>query len=98
MERKRNNYDKEFKLSAVKMVVEGGRSTTSVARDLGINANSLHNWKRAYLEDSDNTFPGKGHSKPWQEELQRLHKELSEVKMEREILKKAITYFKNTKD
>ncbi|MEW6194136.1 MAG: transposase, partial [Bacteroidota bacterium] len=50
MGEKRRSYDKEFKISAVKLILEGGKSTASVARDLGVNENSLHNWKRAYLE------------------------------------------------
>jgi transposase len=46
MGEKRNTYDKEFKLSAVKMIMEEGVSIAQVARDLGVNANSLHNWKK----------------------------------------------------
>jgi transposase len=92
----RKTYDKEFKLSAVKMIVEGGMSVRRVSRDLGINENSLHNWKKAYLEDKQNAFPGKGRMKPEEEELRKLKKELKTVKMERDILKKAIGFF--TKD
>ena len=89
----RRTYDKEFKLSAVKLILEGGKTTASVARDLGINENSLHNWKRAYLSDQENTFPGKGHQKPEDEELRKLRKALRDMTMERDILKKAIAYF-----
>lgn len=93
MGEKRRSYDKEFKISAVKLILEGGKSTASVARDLGVNENSLHNWKRAYLEDQENSFPGKGHQKPEDEELRKLRKELHDMTMERDILKKAIAYF-----
>ena len=64
MVEKRNTYDKEFKLSAVKMIIEEGMSIAQVSRDLGINANSLHNWKKAYQEDHQHAFPGKGKMKP----------------------------------
>ena len=49
MSRERKTYDREFKLSAVKMITEGGMKLSEVSRDLGVNENSLHNWKRAYL-------------------------------------------------
>jgi transposase len=90
---KRNSYDKQFKLSAVKMIVEGGMRVSQVSRDLGINENSLHKWKRDYLSDQQNAFPGKGKMKPEDEEFRRIEKELRRVQMENEILKKAIGYF-----
>lgn len=90
---KRNSYDKQFKLSAVKMIVETGMRVSQVSRDLGINENSLHKWKRDYLSDQQNAFPGKGKMKPEDEEFRRIEKELRRVKMENEILKKAIGYF-----
>lgn len=89
----RRSYDKEFKISAVKLILEGGKSTASAARDLGVNENSLHNWKRAYLSDQEHSFPGNGHQKPEDEELRKLRKELRDMTMERDILKKAIAYF-----
>jgi transposase len=98
MSEKRKTYDKEFKLSAVKMILEGGMNISRVSRDLGINENSLYNWKRAYLEDQQNSFPGKGRMKLEEEELRRLKKELSIVKMERDILKKAIAFFAKEKE
>lgn len=50
--RTRRTFDKEFKLSAVKMVVEQNQSVSSVARDLGIASNTLQNWKKDYLRKS----------------------------------------------
>jgi transposase len=97
MTEKRKTYDKEFKLTAVKMILEGGMSVSRVSRDLGINENSLHNWKRAYLRDQQNAFPGKGRLKPEEEEIRELKRELHIVKMERDILKKAIAFFAKEK-
>lgn len=93
MTKTRKTYDKEFKLSAVKMITEGGMKLSEVSRDLGVNENSLHKWKKDYLSDQQNAFPGKGRMKPEEEELRRLEKELKRVKLENEILKKAIGYF-----
>ena len=75
------------------MIVEGGMSLSQVSKDLGINENSLHKWKKDYLSDQQNAFPGKGRLKPEEEELRKLKKQLSRVTMERDILKKAIGYF-----
>jgi transposase len=98
MSEKRRSYDKEFKLSAVKMITEGGMSLMQVSRDLGVNENSLHKWKKDYMSDQQNAFPGKGRMKPEEEELRRVKKELAKVTMERDILKKAIGYFAKVKE
>jgi len=89
----RRSYDKEFKLSAVKLVLESEKSVKIIASELGISENALFNWKRKYLEDTQNAFPGKGHLKPLDEEIRRRDKEIATLKMERDILKKALAYF-----
>jgi len=98
MSEKRKTYDKEFKLSAIKMIVEAGISVSRISKDLGVNENSLYKWKRAYLEGQHDAFPGKGKMKPEEEELKNLKKELTIVKMERDILKKAIAFFAKEKE
>ncbi len=93
-EKKRNRkYDKQFKEEAVRLVTEGGRKVTEVARSLGIHENLLRTWKRKYKEDPRGRFPGKGHLKPQDEELRRLQKENANLKEDREILKKALAIF-----
>ncbi len=92
----RRRFSAEFKREAVLVIVDGSRSPTEVARDLDINVNLLHNWRRQYLEDQDNTFPGKGNLKPEDAEFRRLRRELEEVKLERDILKKALAIFSKT--
>jgi len=89
----RKNYDKEFKIQAVKLVLESDKSVANIAEDLGISDNTLFLWKKQYLEDARNAFPGKGKLKPEEEEMRRLKKELAHVKMERDILKKAVAFF-----
>ena len=91
--KERRNYRREFKEEAVKMVTEGGRRATEVARSLGIHENLLHTWKRQYLKGIGGSFPGKGKLKPEDEELKKLQKENHELRMEREILKKALAIF-----
>jgi len=98
MSEKRRSFDKEFKLSAVKLVLESEKSVESIATELGVSSNTLFNWKRKYLEDAKNAFPGKGNLKPEDEELRKVKKELLRVTMERDILKKAIAYFAKVKE
>lgn len=94
----RRTYDREFKISAVKLVLDSGRSVKSIAEDLGISDNTLFIWKKKYLEDAKDAFPGKGHMKPEQEELRKKDREIARLKMERDILKKAIAYFAKVKE
>jgi transposase len=89
----RRFYDTEFKRDAVKLVIEGGRRATEVAKGLGINENVLYRWIKQYREDPKNSFPGKGFLKPEDEGLRKLKKELQDVKEERDILKKAVGIF-----
>jgi transposase len=89
----RKTYDKEFKISAVKLVLDSGRTLASIAADLGIADNTLFNWKKRYLEDAKNAFPGKGRLKPEDEELRKKDREIATLKMERDILKKAMAFF-----
>ena len=89
----RRRFDKEYKQEVVRLVVEGGRQVSEVARDLDIHQNVIHRWKREYLEDTEHAFPGKGHMKPEEEELQKLKKKLVDVTEERDILKKALAIF-----
>ena len=90
---KRRKYDRAFKIEAVKLVTERGTSVAEAARNLGIHENLLHIWKKKYLEDTSDAFPGKGHLKRQDEEMRRLRKKLADVEEERDILKKALAIF-----
>ena len=89
----RRRYDRSFKVEAVRLVTDERRKVTEVARELGINPNQLHRWKRKLVEEGELAFPGKGHLLPDQEELRRLHRQLADVTEERDILKKAMAIF-----
>lgn len=91
--KERRTFDKEFKKEVARLVTEGGRHVTEVARDLDIHPNVIHRWKREYLGDIEDAFPGKGHMKPEEEEMRRLRKRLTDVTEERDILKKALAIF-----
>ena len=97
MGKKRRQYSREFKLDAVRLVVEQGRSVTEAAEGLGIDRSLLQSWKKQLLEDGSVAFPGHGRLKPEDEEVRALRKELVRVRQERDILKKAVAYFANDK-
>jgi len=89
----RKRYSREFKLEAVKLVLEQNLSLTQASQDLGINPNMLSRWKKQYLEDTNCAFPGNGKLKPRDDELQQLRKENALLREERDILKKAAAFF-----
>lgn len=92
--RKRRTYTDEFKAEAVKLVTEQGYSVAVAARNLGVSANSLRNWKQQIeTVNEDETM-----TEEEQMELARLRKENQRLRMERDILKKATAFFVNEKN
>ena len=92
---KRKHYSKQFKIDAVKLVTEQGYNVSEAARNLGIHHTSLKHWKKQLETDGKQSFPGTGNVNPEKEELYRLRKENKQLRMEREILKKAAAFFAN---
>ena len=93
MGKKRRQFSKEYKIEAVRLIVEEGRRISDVARELGIAENLLHRWKKKYEEGKIEPFPGKGRLSPEDEELRQLRRENKRLRMERDILKKAVAIF-----
>jgi len=95
MPRKTNNrYSKEFRIEAIKLVVEGGVSAYEASRQLALPKSTLENWVRAFKAGKLNDIGGQ--QRPLTEieqELARVKRELAQVKQERDILKKAAAYF-----
>lgn len=91
--KKRKSYTKEFKINAVKMVTEQGKKAREVERELGLSHNQIYNWKRKYLDDPAEAFPGNGNLKSKDEYIRQLEQENKRLKQEREILKKATQFF-----
>jgi transposase len=88
--RKRKHFDKEFKISAVKMLLESKQSLSSVARDIGIAENTLHNWKKQYMQEN---VKSRDDSVVDITEYKRVLKENAILKEQRDILKKAVSFF-----
>ena len=88
MTKKRRQYTQEFKEEAVKLVLEHGYKITEAAKNLGIHPNQLGRWKREFEGESSGN-ENSASSATLRAELNRLRKENKQLKMEREILKKA---------
>lgn len=86
-------FSREFKLEAVRLVVERGVKVSLAAKDLGIHENVLRKWVRDSQADLQQSFPGRGRMKPDDAEVARLRRELAKTRAERDILKKAIASF-----
>ena len=93
MGKKRRQYTKEFKIEAVRLIIEEGRPISDVARELGTAQSLLHRWKKKSEEGKIDPFPGKGRLSPEDEELRQLRRENKRLRMEHEILKKAVAIF-----
>ena len=88
--RKRRTFTREFKLAAVKKVVEQGMTSAEVARELDIRDTQIHRWRKDFF--ADGTLQA-GADSSAEAELKRLREENRQLKMERDILKKATAFF-----
>jgi len=93
MGKPRRTFTREFKVEAVKLITEQGRSFSEAAANLGIAESLLRKWKKDLDDQGVQAFPGKGNPPALEEELRRLRAENKRLQMERDILKKATAFF-----
>jgi transposase len=87
--RHRRKFTDEFKAETVKLIRESGRTVGSVARELDLTETAVRSWvKQAKASGSVDTL-----SPDERAELRRLRKENQELRMEKEILRKATVFF-----
>ena len=92
---KRAVYDKQFKMAAVKHAQSAAQSVKDVARELGISGTTLRRWINEYDEYGESAFPGHGNALfNSTYEMKKLQKQVEELKMENEILKKLQAFLK----
>ncbi len=89
----RRRFGREFKIEAVRLIRKRGVSVAQASRDLEVHENVLRKWVKEFSADPGQAFPGQGHVKPEQLEIERLRREVAKLKAERDILKKAAAYF-----
>lgn len=87
------HYETDFKLMIVNLL-KSGQSARQVSEDYGLNASMIRRWLRENLSAKE-SFTGKGNISlsPEQKEIAQLRAELKETKLERDILKKAVSIF-----
>jgi transposase len=90
--RPRRRFTDEFKAGAVRLVVDEGKAIPQVARDLDLKASVLRTWVIRSQADRGKGKPGVLTTAE-REELSKLRKENRELRMERDILKKAAAFF-----
>lgn len=90
----RNEYSKEFKLTAVYLMKSSLLKPKEIFELLGgIDRQTVYRWVKEYEKEGESAFDSKAVLPG--SELQRIQKENKELKMENEILKKATAYFAN---
>lgn len=92
VQRTRRSFSDEFKAGAVALVLKEGKSIAGVAKQLDLTASSLSRWVEQARADAGKSSRGTLTTEE-KEELARLRKEVRELRLEREILKKAAAFF-----
>lgn len=94
MKKKRKSYSRDYKIKLVGLA-KSRENVSAVAREYGVNVNSLMRWIKEYDHYSSGSFPGRGNPKMTEQEakIAALKKELADVREERDILKKAVHFF-----
>ena len=92
--RTRRSFTKEFKLDVISQSYQR-ENIRQLADELGIRPELIYRWRSEYEQAPEDSFPGKGLQQlsPEQAELKRLERENADLRMERDILKKAIGIF-----
>jgi transposase len=89
--RKKQSYSPEFRAEAVRQVIDASRPIAAVARDLGIVEQTLGNWVKSWREEHAGDEPALSVSE--RVRLREAERELRELRLENEFLKKCAAYF-----
>ena len=90
---KYRRFTPEFKREAVELSRHANKPVGEVAAELGLTKRELYRWRSEQAHQGTEAFRGHGRRTTTEEELLRLRREVAELKMERDILKKAAVWF-----
>jgi transposase len=88
--RTRRRHSREYKLEAVRLCENSGKSIAQISRELDVSANTLTRWRAELQADQQNAFRGNGKRTADAERIWQLERENERLKREREILKKVL--------
>ncbi len=92
MSRERARYTPEYKAEAVRLALASGKAIGEVSGDIGVSTSALRLWIKQ-RETDEGRGPAGALKSEEREELVRLRRELRQVKLERDFLKKASAFF-----
>ena len=94
MSQTRRKFDRSYKLKAVEMSYQRS-NIKELADELGIRVELIYRWRSEFASRKEASFPGNGKVSQTEAETEiaRLKKELEEMRLERDILKKAVGIF-----
>ena len=88
MTQRRKRYDRQFKVSAAKVVLSGEMTVKGLSEELGIKDSTLRRWACECEEMGNDAFPGNGSPKINKDyEIVKLRKKVEELERENELLK-----------
>ena len=90
--RQRRSFTPTFKAETVRLIREGGKTVSEVVRDLDLGTTAVRRWLKQAEADAGRGGHGELTTAE-REELQRLRRQVKQLEMEREILKKATAFF-----
>lgn len=93
MSKRQKNYPPEFRAKAVRLVEESDKPITQVARDLSIAYQTLYEWVSRARKAKAKAADGPDKPLSTEDEVRQLRRQLDEVTLERDFLKKAAAYF-----
>ena len=91
--RKQRSYDRKFKVTICKMVLEDNIPIADIGKQYSINIQTIYRWVNEYKTYVDDAFVGSGKLRTEDARIKELERDLEEAKMEIEILKKTATFF-----
>jgi len=89
MNRKRKNFDPQFRLDAAQLVVDQGYTVREACESMGVSKSSLENWVRQLKRERQGQAPKGSALTSEQRKIKELEKKIRQIEMEKEILKKA---------
>jgi transposase len=91
MIKERKNYGASFKTKVVLEALKERQSVSELSQRFGVSPTLISNWKKAFLESASTLFEPKGKSKDSEKQSDELYKQIGQLKVENDWLKKKLS-------